>query len=89
MVDNSTEYFVDTPMTGGVRLNVSSPRAYGTGCMYSGSVNGGSVMVSSSVVTVTGLDYKRTHSISVTASSLQCSGLASTTTRNFTFNIGG
>ena len=88
MVD-STEYFIDTPMTGGVRLNVSSPRAYDSGVTYGVSVNGGSVMASGSVVTVTGLDYKQTHSISVTASSSRCSGLASVTTRNFTFNIGG
>ena len=70
---------MESAVTGGVRLNVSSPRAYGTGVMYSGGVNGRSVRGVESVVTVIGLDYTQSHSVSVTATSLQCSDQTTTT----------
>ena len=84
-----TEYFVETSVTGGVRLNVSSPRAHGTGVMYSGSVNGGSVTIVDSVVTVTGLNYTQSHSLNVTANSSLCSGLVSAQTVDITFDVQG
>ena len=78
-VVDSTEYFVESAVTGGVVLTLSSPRAYGTGCMYSGSVNEGSVRVVDSVVTVTGLNYTQSYSVNVTANSSQCFDQTTTT----------
>ena len=84
-VVDSIEYLVESVVTGEVRLTVSSPGAYGTGVVYGGSVTGGSVVVNDSSMVVTGLDYRQTHSVSVTASSSQCSGLVGTTPVEATF----
>ena len=88
MVD-SMEYLVESAVTGEVRLTVSSPGAYGTGVVYSGNVTGGSVVVTGSNMVVTGLEYRQTHSVSITANSSQCSGLVETTLVEATFNISG
>ena len=89
MVD-STEYFVESAVTGGVVLTLSSPRVYGAGVVYSGSATGGSVRVVDRInVTVAGLDYTQKHTIRVVSSSSQCSGLVSATNHSIIFMTAG
>ncbi len=72
----STEYSVVDGSTGHVTFLVSSSGAFGTGVRFYGSVIGdGSVEVAGDRLTVTGLSYTESHTVSVVATSAVCPGI--------------
>ncbi len=64
-------------LTGQITLLVSSSGTFGTAITFYGSVVGGSglVEVTDSIITVTGLRYTGSHTISVVATSDVCPGV--------------
>ncbi len=70
-------------------ISALSPGAYGTAVTYSGSVveGSGSVAVAGNVLTVTGLDYTLSHTVSITGASDMCTGLQGSNQTSYTLNI--
>ena len=64
-------------LTGQITLLVSSSGTFGTAITFYGSVVGGSglVEVTGSIITVTGLSYTESHTVSVVATSAVCPGV--------------
>ncbi len=81
-------YSVESNVTGSLKINVTSPGAYGTDVTYSGSLvgGGGSVQVmNGNLLTVAGLDYSISHTVSITGASVTCSGAERSRQFNYTF----
>ncbi len=82
MVDESTGQFT---------LLVCSNGTFGTGVIFFGSVVGGSgsVVVTDNSITVTGLNYTKSHTVSVVATSAVCPGVLNSSSIDFPviFNI--
>ncbi len=77
-------------LTGRVTLLVSSSGTFGTEVSFYGSVEGsGSVEVTDNNITVTGLSYTESHTVSVVATSAVCPGVlnSSITAVPVMFNI--
>ena len=84
------EYSVESVTTGRVRFSVISVGMFGAAVSYGGSVagNSGTVQVTDSTITVSGLDYTQTHMVTVTAAS--CPTIVeSSAPISIVFNIAG
>ena len=81
-------YSIESALTGSVTLNASSMSS-GAAVVYNASVFGGSgrVTVSDNIITVTGLNYTQTHSVTVTAA--VCPGIETSTLISISFNTTG
>ena len=86
----STLYSIESALTGSVTLNASSTSPFGAAVNYNASVTGGSgrVTVTDNIITVTGLSYTQTHTVTVTAA--VCPGIKTRGTPiSVTFNTTG
>ena len=87
---SSVTYSVETAMSGRLLITVDSPGAYGSAVTYSGSVvegsTSGSVVVTGNMLSVSGLDYRLSHTVNISGS---CSGFTRTSQFSYTFNIAG
>ncbi len=79
---DSVEYSVGNSTTGQFRFLVSSSGTFRTEVAISASVVGGSgsVIVTDNSITVTGLSYTESHTVSVVATSAVCPGVDNSTT---------
>ena len=66
-------YSIESALTGSVTFTASSMSSFGVAVSYNASVIGGSVQVTGDTITVAGLSYARTHTVTVTAA--VCSGI--------------
>ncbi len=86
---DSMEYLVGDSTTGQFRCLVSSCGTFGTEITISASVVGGSgsVKVTGSIITVTGLSYTESHTVGVVATSAVCPGVLNSTNVSVMFSI--
>ncbi len=86
---DSMEYSVGDSTTGRFRFLVSSSGRLGTEVAISASVVGGSgtVVVTDNSITVIGLSYTRSHTVSIVATSAVCPGVLNNTDVSVMFNI--
>ena len=86
----STLYSIKSALTGSVTLNASSMSSSGVTISYNANVTGdsGGVTVTDNIITVTGLSYNQTHTLTVTAA--VCPGIeTNSTTISVSFNTTG
>ena len=85
----STLYSIESALTGSVTLNASSMSLSGAAISYNASVTGdsGGVTVAENIITVIGLSYNQTHTLTVTAA--VCPGIETSTVIPISFNTAG